>query len=96
MSEITVVARIRASQDALETVKNELLKMVQPTRNEADCLEYRLHQDKDEPAVFFFYEIWASAAALERHKETEHYRHYAATVFGLIDERVVNKLTRIA
>lgn len=96
MSPITVVARIKAAQDSVETVKNELCRMVEPTRKENGCLEYRLHQDNGDPSVFFFYEMWENTAALERHKETDHYRHYAATVFGLLEDRIVNKLTRIA
>jgi quinol monooxygenase YgiN len=96
MSEIVVLARIKARQDSTETVKNELLKMVEPTRSEAGCIKYQLHQDKADPSIFIFYEIWENAAFLEKHKDSEHYRHYAATVFGLIEERVVNKLTKIA
>ncbi|MDD2318949.1 MAG: putative quinol monooxygenase [Geobacteraceae bacterium] len=96
MSKIVVLARVKARQDSMETVKCELLNMVEPTRNEAGCIDYQLHQDTEDPAVFVFYETWESAAALEKHKETDHYRHYAATVFGLIEERVVNKLIRIA
>ncbi|MRS01855.1 antibiotic biosynthesis monooxygenase [bacterium] len=96
MTKIVVLARIKARQDSTETVKSELLKMVEPTRKEAGCITYQLHQDIEDPSIFVFYEIWQSAASLERHKDTDHYRHYASIVFGLIEERVVNKLTKIA
>jgi quinol monooxygenase YgiN len=96
MTTIVVFARIKARQDSVESVKSELLKMVEPTRKETGCITYQLHQDNEDPAVFVFYEIWDSAASLERHKDTDHYRHYAATVLGLIEERVVNKLIKIA
>lgn len=96
MTKIVVFARIKARLDSAETVKIELLKMVEPTRKEAGCIKYQLHQDNEDPSVFVFYEVWESAASLERHKDTDHYRHYATTVFGLIEERVVNKLTKIA
>ena len=77
MTKIVVLARIKARQDSTETVKSELLKMVEPTRKEAGCITYQLHQDIEDPSVFVFYEIWQSAASLERHKDTDHYRHYA-------------------
>jgi len=96
MTKIVVLARIKAKQDSAETVKSELLKIVEPTRKEAGCIKYQLHQDIEDPSIFVFYEIWQSAAFLERHKDTDHYRHYASTVSGLIEERVVNKLTKIA
>jgi quinol monooxygenase YgiN len=96
MSKITVVAKIRAKEESTETVKSELLKLVEPTRKEAGCIEYQLYQDIEEPSVFVFYENWESAAELEKHKNTDHYKSYTATIAGIIKERVVNKLTKIA
>ncbi len=84
MSEITVVARLAARKESVETVKRELLKMVEPTRKEAGCIEYHLCQDNKDPAVFVFYEIWESTAVLEKHKDTDHYKYYAANVLGMI------------
>jgi len=69
--------------------------MVEPTRKEPGCIECRLHQDSNDQAIFIFYESWENAAALERHKENDHYRHYAATVLGLVEERQVNRMSRI-
>lgn len=68
MSKITVVAKIVAKQVAVEAVKTELLKLILPTRKESGCIEYLLHQDNQDPALFFFYETWESAASLEQHK----------------------------
>jgi quinol monooxygenase YgiN len=96
MSKITVVAKIRAKEESVETVRSELLNLVEPTRKEEGCIDYQLYQDMREPSVFVFYENWASAADLEKHKNTDHYERNAATVFELIEERVVNKLTKVA
>ena len=96
MTKIVLLARIKARQNSAEIVKSELLKMVEPTRKETGCIEYQLYQDNEDPSVFVFFEVWESASILERHKDTDHYRHYATTVLGLIEERVVNKLTKIA
>lgn len=95
MSQVTVIARIMAQQEAAETVKNELLKLVAPTRREEGCIEYRFHQDNADPALFFFYENWASAACLEKHKETPHYRSSFSAIAGLVRERSVNLLTGV-
>ena len=96
MSIVTVVAKIVANPDTVETVKAELLKMVAPTRNEQGCIEYRLHQDIDNPAVFMFYENWESMACLERHMNTPHFQAYVAAVGDKITEKSVHKLTEIA
>lgn len=96
MSVVTVVAKLVAREDAVETVKAELLKLVEPTRQEKGCLEYRLHQDNDDPRVFIFYENWKSMASLERHIASSHFQDYVAAVDGMIDEKSVGKMTCIA
>ncbi len=95
VSKITVVAKIVAKQVAVEAVKNELLKLILPTRKESGCIEYRLHQDNQEPALFFFYETWESAAALEQHKNTDHYKAYVRALNGMVEDKVVHKMTPI-
>jgi len=93
---LNVVAKIVAKKESIESVKNEMLKLIEPTRKEQGCIEYNLHQDNEEPAVFVFYETWESRACLDNHMSTDHYKNYVSTVGGLIDEKVVHKMTRIA
>ncbi|ABQ24781.1 putative quinol monooxygenase [Geotalea uraniireducens] len=93
---ITVVAKIVARKDAVEAVKAELLKLIAPTRKESGCIEYKLHQDNDDPAVFVFYETWESAASLGEHINTEHYKAYVGAVASMIEGKTVHKMTRIA
>lgn len=96
MLTITVVARLVAKKDSIEAVKAELLKLIEPTRKERGCIEYRLHQDNGDPAVFVFYENWESAASLEKHTITDHYKAYVSAVDGIIEEKTVHRMTRIA
>jgi quinol monooxygenase YgiN len=95
MSRVTVVARLLAKKEAADAVKAELLKLIAPTRNEEGYVEYRLHQDNADPALFFFYETWENETFLEKHKETAHYRGSFSAIEGMIRERTVNKLTMI-
>ena len=95
MSTVTVVAKIVAKEEAIESVKTELLKMILPTRQEPGCLEYRLHQDNQAPAVFLFYENWESMSCLEQHLNSPHYKNYAAAVQNLITDKVVHKMTEL-
>lgn len=96
MSKVTVVAKVVAQADSVEAVKAELLKLIQPTRQEKGCIEYNLHQDNQDPAVFLFYETWESAGALGQHIQTDHYTSYIRAVDGKIKEKIVNKMSRIA
>jgi len=93
---LTVVAKIVAKKESVESVKNEMLKLIEPTRKEQGCIEYNLHQDNEDPAVLVFYETWENRACLDKHMSTDHYKNYVSAVGGLIDEKVVHKMTRIA
>ena len=96
MSKITVVAKVVAKSNTIEQVRDELIKMIAPTRYEPGCLEYRLHQDKQDPTVFIFYENWENLSCLEQHLNSAHFQRYVAAVENLISEKVVNKMAEIA
>lgn len=95
MSTVTVVAKVTAKTDVIEIVKTELLKMVAPTRQEEGCIEYRLHQDNENPAVFVFYENWMDISCLEQHMNSQHFLKYFAAVSDLIADKIVHKMTEI-
>ena len=95
MSTVTVVAKVTAKTDFIEAVKVELLKMIAPTRKEDGCMEYRLHQDNDNPAVFVFYENWRDISYLEQHMNSQHFKAYIAAVSDLIADKIVHKMTEI-
>jgi quinol monooxygenase YgiN len=95
MAKVTIVAKVTAKSDKIEAVRAELLKMIAPTRREEGCIEYRLHQDNDDPAVFLFYENWQSPACVEQHMNSPHFKEYVAAVGNLIEGKTVNKMTEI-
>ena len=95
MPQVTVVAKVVAKKESVESVRSELLRLIAPTRSEDGCIEYRLHQDHDDPAVFIFYENWANESSLARHIESEHFKIYASAVDGMLEEKNVHRLTMI-
>ena len=96
MSIVSVVAKLVVKEEALATVKAELLQLIVPTRQENGCLKYRLHQDNNDQRVFIFFENWENMDCLERHIVSPHYKNYIAAVDGLIEENTVHKMTCIA
>lgn len=92
---LTIVARIEAHPDKVELVKSELLNLIEPTRSEEGCLQYDLHQDNDNPAVFLFYENWENRELWQRHMDSEHIAKYAAATAGAVASFVLNEMTRI-
>jgi quinol monooxygenase YgiN len=74
MTNIGVVAKIVAKQGKEQDLLAELCRMVAPTRKEPGCLKYVLHKSSANPSEFWFVEEWTSRDALDKHKQTPHYR----------------------
>jgi quinol monooxygenase YgiN len=73
MSELlTVIARLRAKKGQEARLRRELQGLVAPTRAEAGCVGYDLHESTTDPRLFVFYEIWKSDADLDAHFQTPH------------------------
>ena len=72
MKTITVVATFEARTGKEAGLKNALTGLVAPTRREAGCLNYDLHQSPDDPKKFLFHENWTSQAHLDAHLQSAH------------------------
>ena len=66
---VTVLARVRARRGQEHEVRRLLAALVTPSRAEAGCLNYDLHQSAADPTEFMFYENWTSRAALDAHAQ---------------------------
>ena len=75
---VTVVARLQATPGNEEALKQELLRLVDPTRREEGCLIYDLHQLPGDKTQFLFYENWTSPAHLDRHAQSAHIQAFRA------------------
>ncbi|AUY49371.1 putative quinol monooxygenase [Streptomyces sp. CB01881] len=73
---VTLVGTARPKPERAEELKQLLLSFVEPTRQEPGCLEYHVHEDRDEPGVFVFYEAWRSQADLDAHLALPHLRDF--------------------
>jgi quinol monooxygenase YgiN len=71
---LTVIAHVRAKPGQELRVRELLKRLLTPTRAEAGCINYDLHQSQTDPALFLFYENWASEAHLEAHARSPHIR----------------------
>jgi quinol monooxygenase YgiN len=73
MSELlTVVACLRAKAGQHAHLREQLQRLVAPTRAEAGCVTYDLFVSRSEPGCFMFHEVWKSAADLDAHFLTPH------------------------
>jgi quinol monooxygenase YgiN len=85
-NKLTVLARIRAKEGTEETLKRELLNLIEPTRAEVGCISYDLHQSADDKALFMFYETWSSKDDLDKHFTTPHIQAIMAKAPDLLAE----------
>jgi quinol monooxygenase YgiN len=77
MSEITVIARVRAAPgkgDALAALLVEQAGVIRKT--EPGCVAYRVHRGTKDPELFAFYEIYADDAAFDFHRKSPHLAAY--------------------
>ncbi|CAM2892116.1 putative quinol monooxygenase [Moritella viscosa] len=93
---LTIIANIEAKADQMELVKTELLKLIEPTRLEEGCIQYDLHQDNNNPALFTFVENWASHELLQKHLNSPHLKMYMQTTEGAVATFTLNEITKIA
>ncbi len=81
---ITVLALVKAKEGMEETVRQELLSLVNPTRLEPGCISYDVHQATDEKSQFMFYENWESMEDLKKHSKSPHLMAYRQKVGSLL------------
>jgi quinol monooxygenase YgiN len=83
---VTVIARIKAKTGEVQRVKEELLKLLAPTRAENGCINFDMHQGAADHSQFLFHENWTSEAALKAHFETPHIKNWLRQAEGLLAE----------
>ncbi|MEH2322261.1 MAG: putative quinol monooxygenase [Nostoc sp.] len=81
---IRIVARIIALPNKVEELKAVLLELIEPTRQEAGAIEYKLLQNQDDPTDFTFIEEWTSDEVLNTHLDSPHFQAAAAKLEGLV------------
>ena len=69
---LIVIAYLTARAGKEDGARKMLQALVAPTRLEAGCITYDLHEMHGDATRFVFYEIWRSAAVLEAHSKSAH------------------------
>ena len=90
---LIIVAKITAKESAKELVKAELLKLIEPSRNDKGCLQYDLHTDNNDPCTFLFYEKWETRELWQEHMNAPHLEAMGKATDGAIENVDVNEMT---
>jgi quinol monooxygenase YgiN len=73
-----VVAEVRAKPGKERALREATLTLVAAVRAERNNLLYFLHEDRETPGHFVFYEIFAGRADFEAHNATPHVQAWFA------------------
>jgi quinol monooxygenase YgiN len=80
-----VVAEVRAKPGQEQALRQATLPLVAAVRREPNNLLYFLHEDREVPGRFVFYEIFATHADFEAHNATPHVQAWFAKLPKLAD-----------
>lgn len=92
---IVLFARLKVKADQVDRASTAALKIVDPSRLEAGCLNYDIHQSVEDETLFFWHETWVSKAALDEHFETPFFQEFFAVVGEVAAEPPQINLTRM-
>ncbi len=74
----TVIAKLIAKPGQQDVLEQHLRALLSPTRAEAGCSQYDLHQDLENPHAFYMIEQWSGDAALQAHDASAHIQNFRA------------------
>ena len=80
-----VVAEVRAKPGKEDELRKATLPLVAQVRREPNNVLYFLHEDREGPGHFIFYEIFASQADFDAHNRTPHVKAWFAKLPELAD-----------
>jgi quinol monooxygenase YgiN len=66
------------------------------TVKEPGCRTFNIHVSAKDPNQVFLYEVYDNAAALESHRQTAHFKKYAATTKDMVTKRDARPMTSVA
>lgn len=78
-----ITAILVAKPDKAAALEELLRGMAAQCRAEPGNLQWDIWQDQDDPARFVLDELYVDAAAVQAHRATAHFQHYAATIGDL-------------
>lgn len=87
-NKVSVVAKCRAKPGMEDKVKKELMALVGPTRSEAACINYDLHQSLEDKSLFMLYENWKSKGDLDAHLAMPYLQKFIGIAEDILSEPI--------
>jgi quinol monooxygenase YgiN len=65
-------------------VRDELLRVLEPTRAEPGCLRINMYESTRDAVVYFIHSQWTGEPAFDAHVNLPHTQHFAGAVEPLL------------
>ena len=85
MSDLNVVAVLKANSGSEAALQDALSALVPPSRAEEGCVGYELFRSAADASTFVTIETWRSQADLEAHMQTPHIAAALQALGGALD-----------
>ncbi len=95
-SAFNVIATLIAKPGQQDTLEALLRGLLAPTRQEAGCEQYDLHQDLQHPETFYMLERWSDDAALADHDQSAHIQRFRAETADVLAHFELKRLKFLA
>ncbi|MCU0117951.1 antibiotic biosynthesis monooxygenase [Pseudomonas sp. B2M1-30] len=92
----TAIATLIARPGQQDSLEHALRALIEPTRAEAGCSQYDLHQDLANPLAFYMIEHWASDEALQAHDASAHIQNFRARAGEFLEHFELKRLRPLA
>ena len=100
MSKVILFASFYPKIAKNKEVKDIILSMVKPTREEEGNEIYNFYEEKKDDGKnisFHLFEVYKDSESLDFHRNTSHYKNYRSKIVNLLDKPIeVKVLTSIA
>lgn len=95
-SAFNVIATLIAKPGQQDTLEPLLRGLLEPTRQEAGCEQYDLHQDLQHPETFYMLERWRDDAALADHDQSAHIQSFRTKAADVLAHFELKRLKFLA
>tara|TARA_B100000959_G_C14393469_1_gene383202 strand:+ start:75 stop:383 length:309 start_codon:yes stop_codon:yes gene_type:complete len=95
MTKIIVLASFYPKENKNNDVKEIILSMIKPTREEKGNEVYNFYEEKNDDiktSSFHLFEIYKDSAALDLHRNTSHYKNYRLKIAELLEKPIEVKI----
>ncbi len=87
MSKISVIAKLTAADGKADELEAALSQLIAAADEEEGLEVYSAHRAEDEVGVYYFFEIYGGAGAMDQHGKGERMRAAMGAIGGLLAGR---------